>query len=57
MTAIVGAWVQNALAPDDADWTANFWGRPVEELLAAWGPLLGHLDRQAAHALASRLRG
>ena len=57
MTAIVGGWIQMALDPADAEWTADFWGRPIDELLAAWGPLLGHLERQASYALASPLRG
>lgn len=57
MTAIVGTWIQLALDPADADWAADFWGRPVADLLAAWGPLLGYLDGQAAYALASPLRG
>lgn len=57
MTVIVGGWIQMALDPADADWTADFWGRPIDELLAQWGPLLGHLERQAAYVRSSPLRG
>jgi hypothetical protein len=55
MIPLVAAWVQMALDPADADWAADFWGRPTERLLAAWAPLLGHLERQAALVLASPL--
>jgi hypothetical protein len=56
MSAIVSAWLQMALDPADADWAADFWARPTEGLLAAWGPLLGFLERQASYALGCGLR-